>query len=525
MEIKEIIQKGTLKEKRALFSFTKNYKDEEIILKFNLWARYFFIGYFTSTDAPFHKQIDYYNIKTYKGDIDSITDIAFRGGAKTSRTKLFIAFCIANDREHFRRYIKVLSEDGNNSKQIVTDIYNMFVNPRVAQMYPEIFEQTNYKREETMGSFTTATGIKMLSDTVGTSGRGALQEDARPDWILFEDFETRKTLRSAKTTQMIWDNMEEARTSLAKGGSCIYNANYISEMGNVHKLVQKKSDRTPVLIIPILKDGTPTWERYTIEDIEQMRKNDDDFEGERLCQPSASKDILFDREVLDKMEIRQPIRNIAGFKIFRDYDPAHRYGSGHDVAGGVGLDSSASVFIDFSTIPAQVVGTFASNTISPESFGDEIYSESNHFGQNIVGIENNKFDQAILKLKMLDYPIEKIYKEGTNDLKVGENKATTYGWNTNSLSKSTMLLALKKAISDGLLLLNDENLINEVKSYSRNDLIEKEQDPRLTTRHFDLLMALAIAWQMKDYAEVSKKKTDDDDFDYEDKALYSDIGI
>ena len=36
MEIKEILKKGSLKEKRALFSFTKDYSDESIILKFNI---------------------------------------------------------------------------------------------------------------------------------------------------------------------------------------------------------------------------------------------------------------------------------------------------------------------------------------------------------------------------------------------------------------------------------------------------------------------------------------------------------
>ncbi|OQB08217.1 MAG: hypothetical protein BWY21_01397 [Parcubacteria group bacterium ADurb.Bin216] len=213
------------------------------------------------------------------------------------------------------------------------------------------------------------------------------------------------------------------------------------------------------------------------------------------------------------MEIRQPIKTIAGFKIFREYDPSHRYASGHDVAGGVGLDSSTSVFIDFSTVPAQVVGTFASNTVLPEAFGDEIYSEGNIFGGCLQAIENNKFEQSILKAKLL----------GSNLYKDKDKK--DYGWNTNSISKSTMLLALKKAITDGLIALNDEDLISELKNYSRNDLIEKEQDPRLTTRHFDLLMALAIAWQMKDYAEVTKKKEDYSDFDYEDKALYSDIGL
>jgi len=43
-------------------------------------------------------------------------------------------------------------------------------------------------------------------------------------------------------------------------------------------------------------------------------------------------------------------------------------------------------------------------------------------------------------------------------------------------------------------------------SYTRNDLIDRDPDPRDTTRHFDLVIALAIAWQMKDYVHVTPKK-------------------
>src|SRR3990167_7174279 len=164
-----------------------------------------------------------------------------------------------------------------------------------------------------MSSFTTTTGVKMLADTVGTEQRGAIQEQARPDLIWFEDFENRITLHSAVKTRAIWDNMEEARTSLEVDGSCIYTCNYISEMGNVHTLVTKTSNRKKVLIIPIIKDGVPTWQdRYSLEAIGQMKQDDDDFEGERLCLPSASKDIFFDRESLDRQIILQPLRTLAG---------------------------------------------------------------------------------------------------------------------------------------------------------------------------------------------------------------------
>jgi hypothetical protein len=158
----------------------------------------FFPQYFTSRDADFHKRLDDNNIQLYKSDLLSFVNAAFRGAAKTARTKLFVTFCIANDQAHFKKYFKVLCADGDNSKQIVTDIYNALISAKVSAMYPEIFEKTNKKREETMASFTTTTGIKVVADSVGTDQRGAIQEESRPDFIWFEDFENRTTLRSAK---------------------------------------------------------------------------------------------------------------------------------------------------------------------------------------------------------------------------------------------------------------------------------------------------------------------------------------
>jgi hypothetical protein len=58
--------------------------------------------------------------------------------------------------------------------------------------------------------------------------------------------------------------------------------------------------------------------------------------------------------VLDQQQRKQPRRVISGFKIFHEYNPSHRYGSGHDIGGGVGLDSSTSVFIDYGTFPNKV---------------------------------------------------------------------------------------------------------------------------------------------------------------------------
>lgn len=491
---------GDFGEVRALFAFNSSDTDEEVWIKFRLWSRWFFYKFFKCDDAPFHEDIDKGLIALWRGDRPTFIDIAFRGAAKTTRTKLFVAFAIANDEEHIRRFIKVLSADYGNAKQIVTDVYNLLINQRVQAYYPELFEKTVEKRQETMAVFTTATGVRMQADSVGTDQRGDIQEESRPDFIWFDDFETRKTLRSAVTTQAIWDNMEEARNGLARGGASLYNCNYLSERGNVHRLVTKHQDST--LITPIRRDGKPTWpQAYTVEDIATIERNAEDFAGEYLCEPSAGADIFFDRATLDRQQKKAPIKEIAGFKIFHPYDPSHRYGAGCDVAGGVELDSSTSVFIDFTTIPNRVVATFKSNTIKPDVFGHELIREGDMFGRPILAVENNKFDMCIGVLKHQGY--DNLYFTEIKETRAGlAPKVRTYGWNTNSMTKPKMLFELKKAVEDGHLELSDPDLIAELRSYTRDDLMDKDEDVRLTTRHFDLLVACAIAYQMRNWAQV-----------------------
>lgn len=530
--VKEILEKGDKQEIRALFAFDSSNTEQEVLLKYRLWSRYFFPGHFTFPDSKYHKQMDSYNYQVYRGldeENDEIkkyfVNIMHRGGAKTTKTKLWVAFCISNDTEHTKRYFKVLTKDINNAKQVITDIYNMFMHKAMRYYYSELFQKTELKKEERMDSFTTATGVKMKAGSVGMDQRGQQQgseETARPDYIWFDDFETRKTLMSAVETNKIWLNMEEARTGLSKDGCAVYTCNYLSERGNVHKLVEKggKGDRI-LFIVPIKINGEPTWpEAYTMAEINNIEKNADDFSGEYMCEPSAGADIFFDRSSLKKQERKEPVRVIADFKIFHPYNASHRYGIGADVAGGVGLDSCASCVWDFSSFPSRVSATFKSNTIKPDIFGDELKSEGDRFGSCIIAPENNKFDMCIGRLKHLEY--ENIFFQEMKTTKVGmPPKTKTLGWNTNRDTKNKMLFELKKAVEDGHVELSDPDLIDEMASYTRDDLMDKDEDPRLisATRHFDLLMACAIGYQMKNHATVQEEGDGYSQPDYESPLL------
>lgn len=502
LEIKKILDGGDIEDIKSFFAFSIDEDPEIILFKFKLWGAYFFPQYYKVEDAPFHEEIDANNLAIYCGTIDEFIDGAFRGAAKTTRTKLFWAFAISNDVDHYRRYLKIATKDIRNAKQLVVDIYNMLAIGLVRYYYPEIFEKTPGKRQETMDVFTTATGVMVRATTVGVEQRGQMQEDARPDVVWFDDFETRKTLRSMVETVMIQDNMEEALDGLARARSgAIYTCNYISERGNVHRLVQPAPGRV-IMLTPIIKDGVITWPaKYSMEDIERLKATAKDFAGEYLNEPSAGADIYFDRACLDKQEHKTPIQVFNNFKIFHKYNPSHRYGAGSDVAGGVGLDSSTSCFIDFSTLPAKVVATSADNLMNPDLFGFELLNQAARFNQPILAPENNKFDTVIRILKEQNYP--RIYFTEQKETRAGLPPRTRmYGWSTNTLTKSTMLSELKRAVEDGLLELSDPALIAELRSYTRDDFMDRDEDVRLTTRHFDLLIACAIAWQMRRHAEA-----------------------
>ena len=400
-----------------------------------------------------------------------------------------------------RKYFKILSEDPGNAKQSVTDIYNLMIDPTMRILFPEVFQKTEAKREETMSSFTTATGIKLLADSVGSSQRGQIQDESRPDVIWFDDFETRKTLKSAVITNSIWDNMEEGRTGLSIDGGAIYTANYLSERGNVHKLVENEDAQNIVLNVPIWVDGVSSWpSRYPIETIKQLLSDADDPDGEYLGKPSASREILFDRDSLDAMPTREPMRVIAEMKLFKEYNPSHRYALGADVSGGVGLDSSTTTIIDFDTIPASVVATYHSNTIKPDNFGDELARQGDRFGECLIAVEKNNHGHATIgRLKQI-YSLEKIHQTERPDDRARTLvplSSAEYGWETNAITKPKMLYALAKAVEDGLLTIPDAAVRAELRGYTRNDLMDALVDVRLTTRHFDFLMALAITWQMK----------------------------
>lgn len=492
IEIKRIVLDGTQQEKLALFTFNTKMPEKKILFKFNLFINAYFIRYLRSKSAPFHDEMVEELIKSYKGG--NFINLAFRGSSKTTYLKLFLVFVLLNDEDHYRKYIKILSRDLKNPKQIVTDVYNMLLELR--HLYGDVFEKEgDKKREETMGSFTLKIGVKLTAGTVGQVQRGHLQDAFRPDWILFDDVEDSESVSSQVITEGIISSCEEAITGLQPitGNWCVLG-NYISEDGVIQWFINKASRR--LKITPILQDNKPTWDIYTLDKINQLKKDSENFNGEYLCDPSRGDNKFFDIDKIneDIKKCRPAIQVRDGIKYWSVYQPHMRYGIGADTSEGIGKDSNALVMWNYRT--GELVASYHSNEIKPELFAYYIAKTGKEFGECLVAPEINNMSGGIVITTLKNqYREDKIFRhiDPRNSM---EKESGKLGWYTTSLTKTNAFMDFRKDYNDGLIKVYDTDLLKEMKMFNTVDLQEKGTG---ITRHFDLLMAAIIGYSAKSY--------------------------
>ena len=212
--------------------------------------------------------------------------------------------------------------------------------------------------------------------------------------------------------------------------------------------------------------------------------------GNKLFNPDYIQ-VLMDR--LLNLDIRPTFTN-GELKIFKIWQKGHRYVLGADVAEGVGKDSSTIAVIDLTT--GELVATYRNKTIDPVNFAYEIAKVGALYGTCLVMPEvNNHGHSTVATLKGI-YP--KIYMHVVQGV-LEEKPTNKIGWLTGAGNKATMAYELKDALETGDLVVLDKVVLMEAKKFSVEDtrITRSNED---TTRHFDLLTAVMIAWQGRSYA-------------------------
>ena len=211
-------------------------------------------------------------------------------------------------------------------------------------------------------------------------------------------------------------------------------------------------------------------------------------------------DKFFAYEQLENQKAMLESGNKEGnWTYYKDYKQGHNYGMGADIGEGVGRDSSCAVIWDFSLKP-EVVATYQSDRIQPNDFAYELRAGAIKYGNCIVAPENNNIGYAtVSKLREI---YNNIYKEEKLDKTTGRT-LKKYGWKTSLSSKPKMFYDFKTAVNDDEVKVISKVLYADMRAYSQDELSQVKEDEE-ATRHFDMLMAAVIGFQMRTHAGSKK---------------------
>lgn len=496
-----------------------------------LFAVYYFPEYLTYRLAPFHYDFIDDAEMLASGKINEAAWIGFRECAKTSWAKIFVVWMICY---RFKKYINVDSYDKENSERVLFDVVvSLQTNARLKSDFGDLYNAARTNEESTMkrvANFVTNNKVRVEAHSTQESVRGRIHGAQRPDFFVFDDVETSKTVESIPLTQKIIKHVDEVRAGLGTTASCLYLGNYIIENGVVSYLMKVvEGSGGNVRFIPVVDGrGNIMWPgKYVHTDAEAYELNKTlprekqkvsleskkrtlnaggkrVYEIEMMNDPIAAGSAFFDRVIIDRL-IKQCVEkkeDKAGFWIWNNYLPSHRYAIGGDTSMGQGRDANASVLIDFTAKPARQTGSYANNEIPPDQFAYELKREGDMYGTCLLAPEVNAQSGGVCltTLKMI-YDIGKIYRR-RDDQKAMNTLVDKLGWETNAKTKHDILFGLKNAVENGLLLIQDIRILREMRSFTFADADNYGYSASdLSTNHFDLLIACAIAWEMRKYAE------------------------
>ncbi|MDI6820942.1 MAG: hypothetical protein QMD65_02060 [Patescibacteria group bacterium] len=518
--------------KDKLINGTRNERVYLCSKNFLLFCVYYFIDYFTYSLAPFH--YDFINDveDLSMGKITKAAWIAFRESAKSTFAKLSILWNICYRK---KRYIGWDSYEKTNAEMALFDIIvELQTNQRLIADFGHLYIEQRSEEEKKIkrvSQFITNNKVMNRAFSTQESPRGWIYKSQRPDMIILDDTENFKTIISNKITEKIISHISELMAGLSSDASILSLGNYIREDGVINFIMDMtKAANGRVRFLPVIVDNKPVWgDKYVLTDEEAFDKNKDlkdrlpyvsletkkrelnvnnkrIFEVEMMNDSASSGFLIFDRRKIDELikfcDI--PKEDKAGFLLWDEFNPKHRYALGADTSAGVGRDANASALIDFSQTPNLLVGTYANNRMAPDIFGYELKRQGELFGGCLIAPELNNTGYATITSLKAIYPIDKIYrKRQAGKLPdIADKPTDKLGWETNGATKPEMIYQLKSAIEDGRLRILDRRVLEEARKYNQADL--EELSGIETTRHFDLIISCAIAYAMRNYAEVAR---------------------
>lgn len=212
----------------------------------------------------------------------------------------------------------------------------------------------------------------------------------------------------------------------------------------------------------------------------------------------ASGNQYFNQELLDMHSVRDPFQVVWPWKFYSRYDATHVYTLGADSAWGKWWDNATIIVLDITN--GNIAAEFCDKFTPPSVLWDEIDKIGRLYGNCLVWPELNNHGAAVIeRLKHLNYP--NIYRQ-VKDSTYNDQFTEDLWFLTTAKTKPAILSNLSLAINTFALRINSETVKAELSVYPReaSDIIHSDDE----TWHFDRIIALAIAWEMRKYVNTNR---------------------
>jgi hypothetical protein len=195
-----------------------------------------------------------------------------RGFGKTTVIKLFILYCILFTK---KKFIIVISASADLAENIIADVVDMLDNDNIKKVFGD-WRLGLEKDTQALKKFGfRGRNIILRAAGAGTSIRGIVLKNERPDVMIFEDIQTREQADSQIESEKLekWMIGTAMKTKSPFGCMYIFVANMYPTRWSILRKLKANPEWTKFIVGGILSDGSSLWEE--LHPIEQLMQEFD----------------------------------------------------------------------------------------------------------------------------------------------------------------------------------------------------------------------------------------------------------
>ena len=247
------------------------------------------------------------------------------------------------------------------------------------------------------------------------------------------------------------------------------------------------------------------WQKQTIENTSQRQ-----FNQEYNCEFLGSSNTLIDASKLGTIPYADPISKKGSVDKFEEVIPGHTYLISVDTSRGSGIDYSAFIVFDITSVPYKVVAKYRDNEIESLVYPTIVYNVGRHYNYAYVLVEVNDIGQQVADILLHDLEYENVLStrsKGRAGQGIGGGAGIKYGLGvrTTTQVKRIGCANFKSLVENDKIIINDYDLLYEMFRFiEHNNKYEAEEG-----EHDDLVMCCVLfSWLV--HQEYFKELCDND---------------